>query len=329
MAIVRTTSLSLAALAVLISGVAMATVDQDEEALCGGRPYARVGVPNGTSPYVELTANGVTGPFLLDYGATQSSLAAEVFAGPDGSMRTASISLPGVERGEFHLARYGLLRQPEKGQLGVIGANLLSQLTVQLTENAIYLGAEPCRREALIARGLVPIAQNGFFSSEPSTTDARLPNVPVVFVRLGEVRAFAQIDTGYEDAIYAHSVDINQALFERLVQSGIKLDKAGDVDVWTCDGRERRPRYAVKNRALGIEDDQSRPIAQTDDFHLIVKPPDACGGIADMIEPAAQLGASFLGLFRTIVFDPKNATVWVGGVAVKSQEAPPDPAKVK
>lgn len=329
MAIVRTTSLSLAALAVLISGVGMAIGDQDQEALCGGRPSARVGVPNGTSPYVELTADGVTGPFLLDYGATQSSLSAEAFAGADGSMRTASISLPGVERGEFHLARYGLLRQPEKGQLGVIGANLLSRLTVQLTANAVYLSAEPCRPERLIARGLVPISQNGFFSSEPSATDARLPNVPVVFVRLGEVRAFAQIDTGYEDAVYAHSVDINQALFERLVQSGIKLDKAGDVDVWTCDGRERRPRYAVGDHALEIEDEQSRPIAQTDDFHLIVKPPDACGGIADMTEPAAQVGASFLGLFSTIVFDPKNATVWVGGVAVKSQEAPPDSAKVK
>jgi hypothetical protein len=329
MVTVRTISLSLAALAVLISGVGMAIGDQDQEALCGGRLYARVSVPNGASPYIELTADGVTGPFLLDYGATRSSLSAEAFPGPEGAAREAAISLPGVERGDFHLARYGLLRQPEKGQLGVIGANLLSRLTVQLTADAAYLGAEPCRREALIARGLVPIAQNGFFSSEPSATDASLPNVPVVFVRLGEVRAFAQIDTGYEDAVYAHSVDINQALFERLVASGIKLDKAGDIDVWTCDGRERRPRYAVADRTLGIEDEQRRTIAQTEDFHLIVKPPDACGGIADMTEPAAQLGASFLRLFGTIVFDPKNATVWLDGAAVKSRQGAREPAKVK
>ena len=148
-------------------------------------------------------------------------------------------------------------------------------------------------------------------------------------MRLGEVRAFAQIDTGYEDAVYAHSVDINQALFERLAASGIKLDKAGDIDVWTCDGRERRPRYAVEDRTLGIEDGQSRTIAQIDDFHLIVKPPDACGGIADMTEPAAQLGASFLRLFGTIVFDPKNATVWLDGAAVRSRQRAREPAKVK
>jgi hypothetical protein len=323
--IVRTISLSLATLAALISGVGMAIGDHDEGALCGGRPYARVGVPSGTSPYVELIVDGKAGPFLLDYGATRSSLSADSFPGPEGAVLNASTSLPGVEQGDFHLARYGLLRQPEKGQLGVIGANLLSRLTVQLTANAAYLGAEPCQRDALIASGLVPIAQNGFFSSEPSTTDSRLPNVPIVFVRLGEVRVFAQIDTGYEDAVFAHSVDINQALFESLVASGIELDRAGEIDVWTCDGRERRPRYTVKDRALGIEDEQSRRIAQTDNFHLIVKPPDACGGIADMAEPAAQLGASFLQLFGTIVFDPKNATVWLGGAAGQSA----DPARGK
>jgi hypothetical protein len=44
-----------------------------------------------------------------------------------------------------------------------------------------------------------------------------------------------------------------------------------------------------------------------------VKPPNSCGGIADMAEPAAQLGASFLGLFGEVIFDPRNATVWLGG----------------
>ena len=48
-------------------------------------------------------------------------------------------------------------------------------------------------------------------------------------------------------------------------------------------------------------------------FHLIVKSPNSCGGIADMSEPAAQLGASFLGLFGEVIFDPRNATVWLGG----------------
>ena len=31
-----------------------------------------------------------------------------------------------------------------------------------------------------------------------------------------------------------------------------------------------------------------------------------------MKEPAAQLGASFVNLFDAVIFDPRNATVWLG-----------------
>jgi hypothetical protein len=87
-------------------------------ALCGGRLYARVSVPNGASPYVELTADGVSGPFLPDYGATRSSLSASAFSGPDGSIRTAAIALPGIERADFHLAQYYLCCNRERDSWG-------------------------------------------------------------------------------------------------------------------------------------------------------------------------------------------------------------------
>src|SRR5271170_8441747 len=176
MAIVRilSLSLSLAAIAIPIFGFSMDIEKTDQGPLCGGRPYTRVSVPNGASPYVELTADGVTGPFLLDYGATRSSLSAASFSGPDGSMRTAAISLPGIERADFHLARYYLLLQPGKGQLGVIGDDLLSQFTIQLTDSTAFLSAETCQPEELLARGFTPVAQNGFFSSDPSKGGARL-----------------------------------------------------------------------------------------------------------------------------------------------------------
>ena len=250
---------------------------------------------------------------MLDYGATRSSLSAAVFSGPDGSTKTAAVSLPGIERADFHLARYYLMLQPGKGQLGVIGDDLLSRLTVQLTESTAFLSTESCRPEALLARGLTPVAQNGFFSSDPSKVSAGLPNVPVVFLRLGDVRVWAQIDTGYEDFVYSRSVDINQALFDRLVASGAKLDRVEDIDIWTCDGREHRPVYRIRGRPLTIEDQEGKKIVETEEFHLVVKPANSCGGIADMKEPAAQLGASFLNLFGTVIFDPRNTTVWLGG----------------
>jgi hypothetical protein len=321
MAIVRTVSLSLAAIAVLIFVVGMDSGEKDRGALCGGRPYARGPVPNGSSPYVELTADGIKGPFLLDYGATRSSLSVAAFLGPDGSMRKAAILLPGIESADFHLARYDLLLQPGKGQLGVIGDDLLSRFTVELTESTAYLGVEPCQPEALLARGLTPVAQNGFFSSETSRIRAGLPNVPVVFLRLGEVRAWAQIDTGYEDAVYPRSVDVNQALFDRLVLSRFKINQVADINVWTCEGSESRHVYRVEDGPLTIENEQGKSIVETEDFHLIVKPVNGCGGIADLPEPAAQLGASFLRLFGAVIFDPGAATVWLDGGG-KPRETP-------
>src|ERR1700733_7792494 len=313
MTLVRILSLPLVAIGIPIFGFSMHLKEPDRGAFCGGRPYARISVPDGASPYVELTAYGVTGPFLLDYGATRSSLSAAAFSGPDGSMRTAAISLPGIEKADFHLARYYLLLQPRNGQLGVIGDDLLSQFTVHLTGNTAILSPETCRPEALLARGLTPVGQSGFFSSDPSTVGAGLPNVPVVFLRLGDVRVWAQIDTGYEDFVYSRSIDINQALFDRLVGGGAQPDRIEDIDIWTCDGREHWPVYRIKDRLLSIENEQGRQIVETDDFHLIVKSANTCGGIADMPEPAAQLGASFLALFGEVIFDPRNATVWLGG----------------
>jgi hypothetical protein len=313
MTIVRVLSLAFAAIVLPISGIGMDVERSSHGALCGGRPYARVSVPNGASPYVVLTADGVSGPFLLDYGATRSSLSASAFHGKDGSTRTAAISLPGLEKADFHLAHYYLLLQPGKGQLGVIGDDLLSQFTVQLTDNTAFLSTETCQPETLLAQGFTPVAQNGFFSSDPSQTRARLPNVPVVFLRLGDVRVWAQIDTGYEDFVYSRSIDINQALFDQLVGSGAKLDRIEDIDIWTCDGREHWPVYRINDRMLTVENERGRQIVETNDFHLIVKSANTCGGIADMAEPAAQLGASFLSLFGDVIFDPKNTIVWLGG----------------
>ena len=293
--------------------------DRDHQALCGGRRYARIAIPGGASPYIELAADGKSGPFLLDYGATRSALSVAAFPGPEGQVRKATISLPVIAEATFHLARYDLLIQPEGGQLGVIGGDLLSRLRVELSPGAVVIGDEPCQPQMLAARGLTPVAETGFFASDPAKIDPRRPNVPVVFVRLGEVRAFAQIDTGYDDLAHGRSVDINEALFERLTESGVQLDRVSDVVLWTCEGRERWPVYRPKDQILGIENERGKPIAATGDFHLIVKRANGCGGIAEMTEPAAQLGASFLELFDTIVFDPKNATVWLGGAPSLSQ----------
>ena len=119
-------------------------------ALCGGRRYEFTRFPNGLSPYIALTAAGVPGEFLLDYGATRSSLSADAFAVSAGSVRTAAISLPSFEKGDF---RARALRpagaKPGRRQLGVIGTDFLSLLSAQFTGSAVFLGDRPCNSNAL------------------------------------------------------------------------------------------------------------------------------------------------------------------------------------
>ena len=303
--------LSLFTLAVLTLTL-METRCSGAEALCGGQRYETSVIARGASPYVELMVDGVTGSFLLDYGSTRSSLSAAAFGASEGTTKTATISLPSPKVARFRLVHYDLLLQPGKKQLGVIGGDILSQLTVQLSDGAAFLGDQPRDATASRERGLTPVAQAGFFSANPSSLRPGLPNVPVVFLRLGGVRVWAQLDTGYDDIVHPHSVDINGPLYERLLANGVELDKVAKIKVWTCDGSEDRPVYAPKDAPLTVENDLGTPVVQTTEFRLVLKRPNGCGGIAEMTEPAAQLGASFLHLFGTVVFDPKSGVVWLG-----------------
>jgi hypothetical protein len=281
----------------------------EQGSLCYGRQYPLHRVSNGASPYIELSTGGVSGQFLLDYGTTVSILSRSAFA----TLREESRSSPsfaGVKQAHFVIRPIDMPLQPAGNQVGTIGTNFLSVLSIQIAGNKAYVGSEPCPSDALRVAGLVPIAQRGFFSSNPAMIDSNHPNVPIVFLQLGEVHTFAQIDTGYEDIIYPHSLDINEALFKQLVAAGIDLDHLANIRVSTCQGAEIRPVYTVRNRPLVIETERASPILRVDRFHLVLKPANGCGGIGAMSVPAAQLGASFLQLFETVIFDPQSGAVW-------------------
>jgi hypothetical protein len=107
----------------------------------------------------------------------------------------------------------------------------------------------------LRAAGFIPVSQSQFFSANPSQIANTQPNVPVHFISLGDIHTAAQIDTGYDDTVFTHSLDINEALFARLTSSGFPLKHLADISVSTCEGHERRLVYAVTNRSLVIETD--------------------------------------------------------------------------
>ncbi len=290
-----------------------ANASDRSKSLCGGQRYVKSTIPHGASPYIPLTAKGLSGQFLLDYGSTGSSLKEKVFARSQGSLGAGELSVPGFKGGRFALGGASFSSLPAGQLLGTIGTDILSQMSVQFTDGSVFLGNKACPADRLRALGFAPINQHGFFSSKRSAIDPSHANVPIVYMSLGDVRVFAQFDTGYDDLRYVHTVDINQALFDRLIASGAELELLGETRLETCKGSESRKVYRMKNRNAVIENERAKPIVAMSDVFLSLKQANGCGGIAASSVPAAQLAASFLEIFGTIIFDGKSETVWVGG----------------
>jgi hypothetical protein len=272
-----------------------------QAAALGGHFYALS--YSGGTPHIELKIDGAPARAMLDYGATKSSLRARA-PSELGYIVKASTSLPFAGQQEF------LTRNADAETDAIIGTDLLAHLTVSLDGDKAALSTSPADAAHLEADGFVPLNQRGFFSPDRVGVAKDRPNVPVVFADIGGVRTWAQIDTGYDDDLYPHSIDINQALYNALAARGVPLTREGFVTVKTCVGTESRPVYSSQ-AALAITNETGAPVTQTTRYTLIVKQANPCGGIGSRATPAAQLGASFLRLFGGIVFDPQAERVWI------------------
>jgi hypothetical protein len=280
---------------------------------CDARMYAVSHVPGGIAPYVSLTADGHRGHFLLDWGSTGSSVSSRVFADAKGNLAIQKLNLPGRTKATFHVQKYELFSEPPGGQLGIIGTNTLSQLSVHLAYRAAgdvaYISDTPCAASRREANGYVAIKQTGYFSSNPARVKGR-PNVPVLFLSIAGVKVAAQIDSGFDDLAWKHSIDVNEALLTRIGAAGIALERRQETTVATCAGNEMRRIQEYKGE-IAIKTERGATIATIKGAHLLPKPRNTCGGIAQMEEPMAQIGASMLKTLGDIVVDGKSGTVWV------------------
>jgi len=310
---------TLALLLILASGLAVAAmlaqrVPRPDTGRCGGQRFAIETAPGGLSPYITLEANGQAGAFLLDYGASFSTVSADRFPawGP-GATITARFSLPTFSTARFELARYWAQRAPSGGQLGVVGTDFLSLLTADFSfspgAKTVLLGEASCSADDLRRRGLQPVRQTGFFSSDPGRLSDGHLNIPILYLRIGGVTTWAQIDTGYDDTELRPSIDINEPLYQRLLAAGVRLEPRGTVSVSTCSGTEPRSAYTVAN--VQVETETGSVIAKLGPVALIRKPSNGCGGVAGLASPAAQASASIVAALEVIVFDPRAETVWI------------------
>jgi hypothetical protein len=213
-----------------------------------------------------------------------------------------------------------------------------------------------CSAEAFAAAGFVPLSSTGFFTDdvdelrpltdvieeplaslrreEPGEREGQSPsnviadahsdrtvaNVPTVPLRLGDVTALAQLDTGFDDALVPFSVNVNEAFFaEVMSKSPTALVRAPekDLSLSTCIGvAEAVEAYTLAAGAsVELVGEKGRPAFGTPTATIFVKrtPPSAreCGGIGTWTVPGAQVGATFFAAMGPIVFDPFGSRVWV------------------
>jgi hypothetical protein len=317
----------------------------------GERAYISVNL-GGSDGGVD--AGAITGDFLLDFGANGSTIDLKAFAPPppapasclgDAGAPGAICYFPNFDFfgpwGTVALVTgdYSFLINSVR-QAGIIGTDFLSvaPFTLEYTNARIEKGSTSafCTDTQLLGAGLVPIPTGGYYTNKPATlrplsevvTDPdasvagySVPNIPTVPITVAGVSALAQLDTGFDDRIIRHSVNINQALLDRLMlTSPDKLTRRAlkDLFLTTCvPGLSQRGsayELAPGTSVNFVTGGGAVGRADTGTF-LFVKErlPDAerCGGIETWTVPAAQMGASFLTDAQTVIFDPITSRVWL------------------
>lgn len=299
-------------------------------------------------------AGSLVGNFLLDFGSNGSTIDLDAFdQKPAPGFCNGDAGAPGARCNfpnfdffgpwgvvELVTADYSFLFNTVK-QAGIIGTDFLAVFPVTFDFGAkkIHKGSTTafCTDAQLIAAGYTPLPSAGFYTSDTSklrplsdvitTPDAgvqnfTVPNVPTVPIAIGGVPALAQIDTGFDDRLQRHSVNINQALFDQ-----IQANKPGlltrlsskDIFLTTCiSGAPNQPAQAYK-LADGTSVDflaEGGAVGRADTGTFVyVKQSTAdsikCGGIETWTVPAAQMGASFIVDAQAAIFDPKTSRVWL------------------
>lgn len=286
-------------------------------------------------PYALVTVDGRQGYFVLDFGATFSTIVPQAFFGQQ-KPRPAPGTIDRYDDFSFFGA-WGQVRLPPGGQTGllgsvpqagIIGTDFLAShiYTLDYPEGRLHRAQQGafCADDALEAAGFLALSTRDYYADStgrlscPRAGSPACPNVPAVPIRIGPVEAVAQLDTGYDDGAQPLSVNINVALFEALGRAGIRLQPRPEISLQltTCQPGVSEAVDAWRlppGVALGFVGPSGRVVRSEPDVTLFVKrtPPAArvCGGIGTWPQPAAQLGASFFAS-GALVVDPFSARVW-------------------
>jgi hypothetical protein len=291
-----------------------------QSAVCPGGSVA-LDLSVDATPHVHMRLGAHDGNFLIDTGASASSVDARIFGLEPGSkIRIDGSSFPTVAAGNFAVFDWSHAPAPPGGLAGVIGTDFLSLRIAEFHYDArppyLAVSQQRCPARQFEEAGFTAISQEGYYSTDPTRLRPNTPDIPVVFVRFGSVIAPAQIDSGFSESGSVRGVvQINETLFTDLRNAGIIMIPFTEVtfSITDCRGNRSVPAlWRVQGAPLQITTREGEAVFTYDSPLLEVKPsPTACGGIATGAEPMGQIGAAYLERWGTFVLDPFNEQVWV------------------
>lgn len=306
-------------------------------------------------PYTDIFCEAghqfkLKGTFVVDYGTDTTAVDLSGFPGaflyqPDDKGLSLTFVNGTLTSGphrprSFYLQHYDNLMANGIRQAGIVGTDILSQLTITLdyAYSRLYIVWKQdaqCLPDTMSRRGFVPASTEHFFSNDRrkiTTKDSsNNPTVPIVIGDgVDSAKAFALIDPGFDDKFnlnddlntyYTHAININQLYFDHLQKKGlgITVDKK---KFYTLSNRTpipdtvylcKFPRRYVFN-VIGIKGEVIMPYG-TDECSVFLKINGkggaSAGGITTLTFPAAQFGGSFLMDCEQITFDPFRSLVWI------------------
>ena len=205
-------------------------------------------------------------------------------------------------------------RAPEGGQRGRIGSDILAGLAVTLSYGdtpVMTVHAGTLNPAALAAAGFTEIGRPGYYGASANDRRPNSTAVPVIGLAIGPVSVPAQLDTGFDDDRDPGIVQGNTALLAALRERGVVMHPAPARSTKGCDGLRPYPRWRINSAALAVIAADGSPAKTYSAPLLEIKDDVSCGGIAAYSEPFAQIGASWLGRWRTTVLDGPGGRVWL------------------
>ena len=282
-----------------------------------------------TTPYTKVKIGAIEGYFLIDFGTTGSTIDTNNFINGKpklnpqnkfdnfdfyGSWGAISLSI------QNHSSITGLVNFK---QAGIIGTDFLSLnvFTIDYENKAVYRANSNnfCSNESLNDLGFKATSTVGYYSNDLSKlNNTCVANIPTVPIKIGNIGAIAQIDPGFDDFKHRHSLNINQAFYNALIDAGTVLieNPSANLPLSTCVSNLNESVKAYKlpeGISFSITAIDGSPITFSD-INIFLKQPQAqvasCGGIGTWKIPAAQIGASFLVDSKRVIFDPFKSKVW-------------------